>query len=214
MVLFRSEVELAKPVVAWLENLKWDVYQEVNGIDIVAVQGPIVWVIECKRGNTLALLDQLFARIRFGRWGHFTSCATPLYPSRAFEAALKSWGIGHLCVGEQGGPRVSEDLAPQLYRTAGHAGKLRAGLRPEHKTHLPAGSPTGGGWSPFKETCENLRRYVGAHPGVPLKDLIATVKTHYRTPASARASLAKWIKAGQVPGLRLDQGNVWPAQEA
>jgi hypothetical protein len=58
----RPETDIARPVVAWLQAQGWTVYQEVQHqgcvADIVAVRGPLLWVIECKAQLGLAVLGQ------------------------------------------------------------------------------------------------------------------------------------------------------------
>lgn len=59
-----SEVELARAVIQWLDHQHWDVYQEVRVgprgriADIIAVRGPLTWVIECKKALGLEVLTQ------------------------------------------------------------------------------------------------------------------------------------------------------------
>lgn len=46
-----SEVQLGKPIISWLQEMGWEVYQEVqiatydSVADIVAKQGKLIWVI-------------------------------------------------------------------------------------------------------------------------------------------------------------------------
>jgi hypothetical protein len=117
---------------------------------------------------------------------------------------------------------VHEDQ-PKLNRHADTV-RLRASLCEEHKSYLAAGSACGGGWSPYKATCVALAALVAQHPGVTLSvaikgkppsvDLhngivsdgcIAGIKHHYRTDATAIASLRMWIAEGKVPGVRADR---------
>ena len=57
-----KELELAKSVVEWLQDQHWEVYQEVQRYsttaDIVAVQGPLVWVVECKTSLSIGVMLQ------------------------------------------------------------------------------------------------------------------------------------------------------------
>ena len=81
---------------------------------------------------------------------------------------------------------------------------MRSSLREQQKTYVAAGSAHGGHWTPFKETCDQIRRKLQAE-GAPmrLKDLIDSVHTHYRSPSTARACLRHWIEQGKVDGVRL-----------
>jgi hypothetical protein len=63
-----TEQELAAVVVAWLEALDADVYQEVQvggGVaDIVARVGAEIWIVEVKTSLSLALIAQAMDRRR------------------------------------------------------------------------------------------------------------------------------------------------------
>src|SRR3989304_1278839 len=60
-----TEVDLAKPVISYLEERGWDVYQEVliygKIADIVATFDKLTWIIECKTSLSLKLLEQIYA---------------------------------------------------------------------------------------------------------------------------------------------------------
>jgi hypothetical protein len=65
-----------------------------------------------------------------------------------------------------------------------------------------------GFWTPYQGTCRALRELLEGHPeGMPVKDAIAALKDqhHYRSDATARASMMKWARHGRVPGVRLDE---------
>jgi hypothetical protein len=206
----QTEVELAAPVVAWLEDLRWDVYQEVSAYgrtaDIVAVQGPLIWVVEAKRSLSLAVLDQAW---HWRTWAHYVSVAVPVSkrPISAFAGrCLAQEGIGlikaknpALTVWER---PVIELMPAKLHRQIVEG--LREKLDPAQKTYAQAGSRNGA-WSPFKGTCDRLRHYVQAQPGATLKEAVGAIKTHYQTPGAARASLARWIHEGVVPGVRCER---------
>ena len=204
-----SEAELAEVVVGWLRDLRWEVYQEVeaygNIADIVAVQGALLWVIETKTSLSLRVMEQAWA---WRRRAHYASVAIPRARRVSSYAArcLDRDGIGVLEVRAPDGwtpelARVRETGAAQLNRRP--ATGLRGHLHEEQKTYAAAGSQ-GKHWTPFVGTCDELRRYVQDHPGATLRDAIAAIKTHYRTVSTARSSLAKWIQAGVVPGVRCE----------
>lgn len=62
----KSETDLAEKVVEWLQAQQWEVFQEVQLdsfgriADIVAVSGPLLWVIECKTSQSFAVFEQAF----------------------------------------------------------------------------------------------------------------------------------------------------------
>lgn len=213
-----SEQELARHVVAWLLDYGWEVYQEVQPswggpiADIVAVQGPLLWVVECKTSFGLAVLEQA------DHWEHFanmTSVATPparsnrRWATRNFRERVLfgATGIGHLVVNHHeylraGESAVSEAFKARLRRRISK--QLRESLVPEQKTEVAAGSANGGHWTPFRQTCKHLRDFVARNPGCSIKDAVAAIDHHYNTPSSARSSLRIWIEKGKVAGVRAE----------
>ena len=207
-----SERELAAKVVAWLVDSHWTVYQEVSCgscvADIVATQGPLLWVIECKKALSLAVMEQAH---RWRGCGHLISVATPRASRRASGRAFAEWaleqaGIGTISVA---GDFTREETKSRFDRRPSRLDWMRSSLREQQKTYAPAGSAHGGHWTPFKETCDSLRRKLQAE-GAPmrLKDLIASVRTHYQSPSTARACLRHWIEQGKVGGVRIVDGMV------
>lgn len=198
---FRSEQQLAAVVVAWLQAAGWEVYQEVSSLegvaDIVATQGGLVWVIEAKLTTGLDVLEQA---ARWKPWAHQASIATPTRNRFAYQVARKL-GVGALLVGPGD---IEEAVEAPLFRRA-QADKLRATLHEEHKTFAPAGNATGARSTSFGRTCRAVASYVQRNPGVSLKQLLDEVETHYTSKSSARASLARWIDAGKVAGVRLER---------
>jgi len=209
------EQKLAARVVAWLEDSQWTVYQEVacagRVADLVAAQGPLLWVIECKKAFTLALLEQAW------EWRNFAtliSIAVPgtmrRAPGRAFaERVLQDLGIGTIVVtgsgsiGMAGAGGIREQTTARLNRRCSRS-QLRDSLHEQQKTFAAAGG-RGGYWTPFKETCDNVRRKLKACGGsMPFKALIETVNTHYRSVSTARACLRRWIAEGVIEGVRLE----------
>jgi hypothetical protein len=214
-----SEAELAAVVVAWLEALGADVYEEVGcagGVaDIVAKRGPELTIIETKLSWSLALVLQAMERRRSA---HRVCIAAPhSRNTRDVRFLCREIGIGVLevYIGSDvtwDPPRVDELETSRRWNSRPVA--LAARLRPEHKTHAKAGTVGGGRWTPFRATCEQIAWAVHSTPGITLKALVDAVKHHYKTPSSARGSIAHWIGAGKVPGVRLDpvDGLVYPAE--
>lgn len=210
---FKSEVDLAKPVIEYLQNLKWEVYQEVQLYygspiaDIVAVQHKIIWVVECKKTLSLNLLDQ--ANV-WRHYAHYVSVAVPYTRRRRpqiVEEVLKWKGIGLLEVGpEWGNHEVNENIGPRLNRK-GLFNYIFNALDEGHKTFAEAGNPDGKRWSPFQQTVMNLKRVVAKHPGITMKELMDNndMKHHYSSSATARSSILKWIQSGIIKGIKLER---------
>lgn len=220
-----SEADLGRQVVAWLEEQHWDVYQEVEilhcGIaDIVAVQQDArpkrIWIIETKLSLTFEVIAQA---TRWRPFAHYVSCAVPTMKNARVASAGRrlarevcSWkGIGLIEVRPPEKRRmfassVDTEIEPELHRTR-HPGARQlpstvlALLRPEHKRFATAGSPRGGYWTPFKQTCAAIKALVEAKPGVVFQDVLESTPTHYRTAATARSSLLKWGQQGKVEGV-------------
>lgn len=202
------ETDLALKVINWLEAQHWEIYQEVkvnNSIaDIVAIQGHLVWIIECKLSLSLNLIAQA---LEWRRDAHFVSVAIPKrksrYPTKARRIALhilKHWGIGILRV------RANKDIGrrfvspPSINRKAS-TGRIKDSLNEHQKHWAPAGS-VNGCWTPFKETSGRIVRAVNKNPGIILKDLIDKVDHHYASDASAKACIKKWVVEGIIKGIR------------
>ena len=212
-----SEQQVAEVVVTYLEDLGADVYQEVEcgtGVaDIVAVVAHELWIVEVKTSLSLALLLQAMDR---------RVDATRVYVAAPHTRHL--WDIRDLCdelglglltvrcgnvesTWREDQPDVQMHVPSRRWNRRPSA--LRARLRPEHKTSAKAGAPGGAGrWTPWRDTCRQLAVLVKAQPGITLKEAIDTIKHHYRSAASARTSLAKWISDGKIDGVRLEGGRL------
>ncbi len=213
-----SEADLAAVVVAWLQDSGAAVYQEVEvagGVaDIVARVGAEIWIIETKLHLSLALLIQAMERRRHA---HRVFCAGPrTKTSRDFAWLCREVGVGLLEVHvgtdhRWDNPRVTESSPSRRWNTRPVA--LAGKLRPEHQTHAAAGTKDGGRWTPFLDTCEQLRRLVDREPGVSLRDAVASIRDHYSSKSAARSHLAGWIAANKVPGVIIVDGALWPTEQ-
>jgi len=202
---FATEADLARPLVAWLEDLGWDVYQEVamhaygRRADIVAKRGPILWVIETK----LRLGWEVLTQAEF--WllhAHRVSVGVPtVFP--AAERIGRLLGIGFLSVYGASIDCVQEVVRPAFRRRV--QPRLGQCLREEHKVYGEAGNAASQYYTPFKATCRAVLEVVKQEPGINLKDLIVRAPHHYATPESARCSIAKWADEGKIPGIRVER---------
>ncbi len=192
----RSEQDIAKQVIALLSEWHYDIYQEVDGpggrCDIVAVQGKILWAIECKVRFNLAVVEQ--AHNWLGR-AHFVSVAAPGRPSRFLARVCRDYGIGIL---EAGYSEAAEIFRPRFTR---RIKPLR--LYDEQKTFCPAGSSESY-FTPFKRTRDGIIACVTNNPGIEFSALLKTVEHHYRTLSTAKSCISKYIERGVIPGLRTE----------
>lgn len=212
-----TEADLAVPVVEWLTEQGWDVYQEVQTAtgpiaDIVATQGQLVWVVECKKAFGLAVLEQAEHWLPYA---HYVSVAYPHVPSPrrgTLPLRVADWlGIGTLGVqkfGDFGGALSDfcfESRPPLLRREPPCLYLLRRQLNEAQRAYAPAGNAEGRFWSPFRATCDAVRAYVQQHPGAAMKEVVDSVRHHYRTDSTARSCLVKWAEEGKIRGVRLER---------
>lgn len=212
MVMPASEEQVGAIVVAWLEALGADVFQEVEcagGIaDIVAKLGPELWIVETKKNYSLTLLYQAMERRRDA---HRVVIAAPYSKNVGdVQQICEALGIGLLEVKlpEAGWPFEDPHLGARVIercrskRWNSRPLELAKRLRPEHKTHAKAGSAHGGRWTPFRNTCSELARVVREQPGITVKAAMESIQHHYRSAKSARTSIATWVQQGKVDGVR------------
>ena len=224
------ETDLAKGVITWLQDLKWDVYQEVQVFsygavaDIVGLFGGRTWVIETKTSLSLKVIEQA------DHWRHFSNLVSVAVPrakrDRSFaKKALGTFGIGLIAVGSTldwvdpgtvDAWDVSELLRPKLNRRPGLA--LRRVLMDEHKTFAEAGNTDKLRWSPFQGTCQRVRAFVEKRPGATLKEIVDDVPTHYRSVQTAKICISKWVDMRVLKGVRREKDGktfrFYPVEEA
>jgi len=203
-----TEQQLAAKVVEWLCIQHWDVYQEVQieyagkVADIVAVRGPVVWVVECKRSLSLSVIAQA------NRWYTIRrSVAVPHINGNskgrdfAFMVCAR-FNIGILVVNKFG---VSEQLsAPLLRKNKWDADRMRAALTPEHKTWANAGSANHDHYTPYKYTIRQVQQLLTKTPGLTLKEIIREVKHHYSADPSAISSLRQALSTWESDWCVID----------
>lgn len=203
------ETAVAAPVVEWLTDLGWEVYQEVDAFgpraDIVGVRGPLVWVVEAKTSLSLKLLDQACGWLS---QANYVSVVVPERHrwNRFVGMFMRDHGIGEFRIEGDGGKwnpfRAVDHLDPVFHRRVDQS-IIRRALHPEQKAQI-AGSAGGGYTTPFSRTCDNVRRWMREHPRSTLKEVIDGVEHHYANPASAVNSLRHWIISGKVQGVKWD----------
>ena len=203
MKLFKSEAELALMVCEWMDHEGWEVFKEVpwhgGRADIVGRCGKLTWVIECKLTLSLDVISQAE---NWTRYANFSSVATPQrkrsdWRKNAFmDRILEMCGIGLFGVGRE----VDISRKAPLHRKL--SDPISQALVEEMKTYAAAGNADGNFWSPFKATCRELQRAVLETPGISMKAAIDKIDHHYSNSQSARGSLAHWIGAKKVQGIR------------
>jgi len=223
-----TEKDLAAPVVEWLTEQGFEVFQEVEAYnrtaDIVARDGRFIWVIECKKSLSLEVIDQADRWRWMATW---CSVAVPK-PRRGFERprivrSILDWrGIGLLEVESPRihvpiyKPLVTEEIPFHTNRKADYK-KWDRFLTEQHKTYCPAGSQSGR-LTKFKITKDALVSYVRRNPGVSLKEALEKIKHHYASKSGAVGRTAELIRRGVFPELRLEHDGkylkLWPTEGA
>lgn len=219
----RAETEVAAPVIEYLREAGWDVYQEVEGpsgrcIDIVARKGPVLWALEAKRSLNLSVLDQAYDSLPYA---HKVSAVVPRggpESTEGYEFGLKAaakFGIGVLEVWPpEATPRVVQAVEPEARVSV--KGNLAGLLAPAQKLFVAAGSAGATHWTPFKATSLRLRALVGKRPGILMTEAVKAIEHHYSSDANAAVELRRAIETGIIEGLRIERVNekrvkIWPA---
>lgn len=193
-----GEKELAIPIIKWLEDQHWDVYQEVNfgystRADIVAVRAGKLWTIETKTTLTIAVLEQAHM------WTtDFRSIAVPRSHRGNRNFAYRIASDLKIGVIEVDGNYVQEiQNAPFMRINHGMAKLMMKKLRPEHKTALQAGSKGGGYVTEYSLTMERIKYFIKSNPGCTIREIFENLgKGHYSSSASfktrTRMALSQW----------------------
>jgi hypothetical protein len=163
-------------------------------------------IVECKTTMGVAVLAQA---VRNVARAHYVVVAVPVSGrSAGIEAVLcvlDAHGIGWL---ETNGVNTRWKKEPRLYRKAATTWTKR--LCPEQQVIAEPGSCGGGYWTPYRATCERVREYVTQHPGASTKDVIASIKHHYRSDTTAKSCLPQWAAQHRIPGVRVERdGKNW-----
>ncbi len=203
------ERDLGPPVIAHLEAMHWDCYQEVKGpgggvADIVAINGSLLCVVELKTGLGFDVISQALG---WKPWAHWVWAAVPSERVGTTARTLarmtcESYGIGVL---EMRNGEIRAVTQPAINRRADVA-KFRDRLRPEHKTFAPAGTNSGRSWSPFLETCKRVRAFLSTVGGsAEMVEVVKHVDSHYSSGSVFRASFVQWAERGKIEGITVDR---------
>ena len=209
-----KETELAKPVIEWLTDQHWEIYQEVQFdgggtvADIVAVRNGIIWIIETKTSYGFAVLEQ--AR----RWSvHYRSIAIPwAREPRNYLVARDYYLVGvievHMRKDWYEGAYVDEVIpAPLQRRNHVYAKRHISSLLELHKTFSPAGSSGRQHLTPYKNTMLAVRNVIETNPGCTIKFLFEKLgPMHYASAVSFKGNLVKALVAFEGDWCKVDMG--------
>lgn len=198
-----SEKELAIPVIEWLQEQHWDVYQEVAigkvntpVADIIAVQNNYVWAIEVKKSFTWRVLEQA------SRWRtHYRSIAileskNEYARFQRYKMANEYYKLGIITIDEY--YRVEQCMSPPLMREYHRFAKnIMKNLHEEQKNgaFAQAGSDNGGYFTPYRHTMMQIKEYISENPGCTLREIMNNVgKGHYANMKSAKSNIRTSLK--------------------
>ena len=213
---FKAETEIAEIIIPYLKEMGWEVYQEVQPrnhgsvADIVATQGQLVWVLECKNSFGLAVMSQAYD---WKKYAHYVSIVVPHSyrdnNNNIKKEILNYFGIGCYQVLKQERydmkgyvNKVTQFFPVKLNRQA-MAHVIRECLTEEHKTWAKAGNANGDRFTPFQNTKKQLIATVRQYPGITIKELITSIDHHYSNEASAKVSILQWIHKGIISEIQL-----------
>ena len=204
-----TEIQLFKPIISYLEERGWNVFQEVllygKVADIVATFGRLTWIVEGKTTLSLKLLEQAY------NWrgkANFVSIAIPSNSNPGGDSFVKELlvknKIGMLTINKYA-EEVFENIHPQLNRKVINIQKF---IKPEHAVWAEAGSQYGY-YTPFQNTKRNIEYRIKNYPnGILFNDFLKLTEHHYSKEATARSCLRQWIESGVIKGAEIVlQGN-------
>ena len=186
-----KETDLAKPVVDWLLEQNWQVYQEVqfdssgDAADIVAVRNGIIWIIETKTTFGFSVLEQA------ARWSvHYRSVAVPWARARHYRVAEYYYQVGVIEIYKDDVQEVVK--APLIRINHQYAKKHLSSLLELHKTFSPAGSAGRQHLTPYKYTMMEVRKVIEANPGCTISFLFEYLgRMHYGSKSSFKGNIVK-----------------------
>lgn len=200
-----TEVEIGKLVIPEIQGCGWTVYEEVEVVsgvaDIVAEKEGWYWCVELKTSLSLSLLDQAMERQRWGEF-NFVSVAHPSKTiSHAAHELLRQRGIGEIRVNQQRTVTFKEPRFTRIKRTKNRSQMLQSLER--YKKVSDAGCPGALRWTPFKQTCLYVEKYLRSVGGkAPWKEVMEHVDHHYH---GNGYSLVTAVRSGFVKNIELEK---------
>ena len=222
-----SEAGLAAKVVKYLQDDRWEVYQEVKfskylGMpiaDIVATRNSLIWIIECKTSLTLNVMDQA------NKWKvPLRSVAVPYSVTRYKKNREAGGYIGYkiakdyLKIGiiEVGDIKITEPVNPpimrEFYKNGNHFKSLLVDEQKSGEYSL-AGKKGGGYYTPYQKTIKYVKEYIKSNPGKEFKDIIDFLDGnnfhHYATPASMKQALKIALETFESSWCKIEDGKYY-----
>lgn len=216
-----KESDLFQPIKELFEAEGYTVYSEVTGpegrADVVAVNGPILVVVELKASLSLDLMEQAH---RWKPYAHrvYVAVPRPKRGNRFAEYILRQEGLGLIQV--DFGYRFRRDR-PLTYPITSVPARLnrnptdslRRSLREEQRFGPPGGSAGGGYVTDYKLTMNRVREFLvtESYDGdgwVTINEILKHVETHYLTPKQSLARALVNIEAAWCE-TKKEGGKLW-----
>ena len=209
---FKTEADVAKPVVEWLLEQHWEIYQEVQFspygrvADIVAVRHKLMWIIEVKKTFSVSVLEQAY------KWPvPLRSVAIPFAqnPRRMMERLAKEYFyVGVLQVGNKHQKDAVVEVQPAPLQRGSYKNSVEymlPKLNENHKTFAEAGSNKRNHYTPYKGTMQEVRYFIKANPGCTIKDIYEKLgKCHYASKASMKSSIQTSLQKYENDWCKVD----------
>lgn len=220
MAVILAETSVAEPCVEYFRGLDWEVFQEVEAAggrcDIVARRGPVIWTIEAKTSMSMAVMEQA------ANWipaSNYSAIVVPgnVHARRGHFAfrVCEMLGIGILHVDATAlkhGRRGAEVpcavvLEPKLHRKRN--GMIERFLREEQKDWSPAGSASGGHYTPFQGVARVIAAQLASEPaGLILAELMTRIDKQFRYhygKAPIKRNVVRWLDNGYIKHVRVER---------
>lgn len=200
-----TEAELAKNFIYYLQD-SYDLYYEVNEIDIVGINGNILIGVEVKTSLNFKVIEQAYENRTMVNYSYI---AIPWSKKSDFQYKICSmFGIGVLSFRSHNGKfwEIREEVKPEFLRRAYTKWFIP---HPDLKRSKP-GSPSGAGViSAFKITVENIERYVNKNQGCTIKELFNAINHHYSGLSSMSNCIYKYIREGVIKSIRVENSKLY-----
>lgn len=198
-----SEKTIAVSVQNWLLSQNWDCFPEAQirhrgpRADIIAIKGPLMWVLETKLSLNLQVIEQA---LRWKGLGALYTTVAVLKPKRKrqnrftwysdfVDRFFRQEGLGLILIDNEN-LSISEVIEPRLHRyNYPRSKRIVKQLDPRMKQYLPGSSGKEGYSSPYRRTMENALKYIQQKNSCSINDLLNNIETHFRIRTKARRFL-------------------------
>jgi len=204
------EVDLGKHIIAYLKKLNYKIYQEVDcggrGIDVVGMNltDKHIITVELKTSFNIKVIEQAYDNRLYSHFSYIAIPSAKYSGSRYFAIEVcRDYGIGVI----------------EFVKRTGEVRELVAATKNWHPETLTiyedkdsyslAGSPDGKRWTPFKQTCVYITKYITDNPGCSINKMVDNIDHHYASKYSARSAIRNRIKSGVIKNIRISDNKLY-----